>query len=124
MRNLALHMIGDYLLQSDWMATKKTTSHKAAAAHAVAYTIPFLTRTRKPIPILMIGISHFFIDRYRLARYVVWAKNFLAPKGQDHEMTPTGMPSSTPPFLAVWLLIITDNLIHTLINAFALRNER
>lgn len=32
------------------------------------------------LPWLVIFSTHFLIDRYRLARYVVWAKNWLGPK--------------------------------------------
>jgi hypothetical protein len=122
-RKLACHMIGDYLLQSDWMATQKTTNSKAALAHAVVYSLPFLSF--KPRPVAYAGIigTHFLIDRFRLARYAVWAKNYIAPPGQDHTLTPTGMPEATPNWLSTWLLIITDNIIHNLINAFFLRGK-
>ena len=36
------HLIGDYLLQSHWMAQEKTKRSIAAAVHAVSYTLPFL----------------------------------------------------------------------------------
>ena len=42
MLQLILHLIGDYLLQSDWMALNKTKCSKAAAAHAITYSLPFL----------------------------------------------------------------------------------
>ena len=37
---LVAHAVGDYILQSHWMATEKTKQHFAAAAHAVVYTLP------------------------------------------------------------------------------------
>ena len=33
---LLAHAVGDYVLQSDWMATEKATKSLAALAHAVA----------------------------------------------------------------------------------------
>jgi hypothetical protein len=36
------HMVGDYLLQSHWMATEKTKRSLAAGVHAGTYTLPFL----------------------------------------------------------------------------------
>ena len=39
---LLAHAIGDYVIQSDWMATSKTKQSFAAGVHAVSYAIPFL----------------------------------------------------------------------------------
>ena len=38
---LVLHFIGDFLLQSDWMAKNKSKSLKALALHVSMYMIPF-----------------------------------------------------------------------------------
>lgn len=113
---LVAHAVGDYILQSDWMANKKTSSHLAAAVHALTYAIPFLFLTRSPLALILIIATHFVIDRYRLARYVCWAKNWIAPRGEDHTLTPTGYPADRPAWLSTWLLIITDNLLHVLLN--------
>lgn len=118
------HAVGDYLLQSHWMAGGKTQRNAPAAAHAATYVLPFLRFTRSPWRLAVIGGTHFVIDRWRLARHVVWAKNQLAPASHRFEPTATGYPDDTPPWLAVWLLIIADNLMHVTINAFALREER
>jgi hypothetical protein len=120
---LVAHAIGDYILQSDWMANEKTKQDTAAAVHAVVYTSVFLFLTRDIGALSIILWTHFFIDRYRLARYVVFVKNFLAPQTTWPtwaDCTGTGYPSSRPPFLAVWLLIIADNILHVLINGGAL----
>lgn len=77
---LVAHAVGDHLLQSDWMATEKTKKSVAALAHVVMYTLPFLLFTTAPLALLTIAGTHFVIDRWRLARYVVWAKNWLGPK--------------------------------------------
>jgi len=42
MEQLILHLTGDYLLQSDWMALNKIKSNRAAATHALVYSLPFL----------------------------------------------------------------------------------
>lgn len=42
MAQLLLHLIGDYLLQSGWMAANKAKSHIAAFVHALVYSLPFL----------------------------------------------------------------------------------
>lgn len=151
MEQLILHLIGDYLTQSDWMANFKTKATKPAFIHALLYSIPFLVLAwSAPHPGLAWGVifqSHFVIDRFRLARYVVWAKNWLGPKipwyrdpggvtDVDNgiverfcmQPTPpfadcaaTGYPPNRPAWLAVWLLIVADNTLHLAINYAALR---
>lgn len=117
------HMVGDYLLQSHWMATEKTKRSLAASIHAVTYTLPFLFLTQAPAALAFIGGTHFLIDRFRLARWVVWFKNGYAwrrvvagPGGP----TATGYDADVPAWLSVWLLIIADNTLHIICNGAAL----
>ena len=121
---LVAHAVGDYLIQSDWMANEKTKRWVAAYVHALSYALPFLLLTRSPLALFVIVWTHAIIDRLRLARYVVFAKNFLGPRSswpRWSDCQTTGYPSERPPWLAVWLLIIADNVLHVLINAAALR---
>lgn len=118
---LVAHAVGDYVLQSDWMANEKTSRSWPAAAHAVSYALPFVALTRSLPALAVIAGTHFVIDRWRLARYVCWAKNQVAPRRWRHPVTATGYAPDKPPFLAVWLLIIADNVMHVLINGAALR---
>lgn len=120
-RQLLAHLIGDYLLQSHWMAVEKTRRHGPAAAHALSYALPFVVLTRSPVRFAAIAGSHFVLDRWRLARHVVWAKNQLAPVASRPPHTPTGYADDVPPWLATWLLIIADNTLHGLCNAIILR---
>jgi hypothetical protein len=146
MEQLILHLIGDYLTQSDWMAQNKTKWWVPAWIHASVYSLPFLmltgVSTRGLVAWNVIIGTHFLIDRYRLARYVVWAKNWAAPKqhwvfqikgepmvfeSRSGRNPPwrfcktTGYPPGTPDWLAVWLLIVADNTLHLTINYIALR---
>ena len=139
MKQLLSHLVGDYLLQSHWMATEKRKSDKAAALHALAYTAAFLPQTRKIPALVGIASTHYLIDRYGLARYPIYAKNFLSPGGLSDAMqivehrdmlrrhktklvtTPTGMPEEAPQGLATGLFITADNTLHLLCNAFFLR---
>jgi hypothetical protein len=120
---LLCHAIGDYVLQSHWMATGKTTSTVPALAHALVYAIPFLVVTHSPGSLLAISATHFVIDRWRLARHVCWLKNWLAPVHNRpwSECRATGYPPETPPWLAVWLMIAADNTLHVLLNGWAIR---
>lgn len=117
---LVAHAVGDYILQSDWMANEKTKRSAAALAHVVAYSLPFILLGASWLALLVIAGSHFVIDRWRLARYVVWAKNWLGPNRPWAECTATGYPPERPPWMSVWLLIIADNVLHVLCNGLAL----
>ena len=112
------HLVGDYILQSHWMAQNKAKQSLAAAIHAITYTLPFMLLTRNPIALAFICGTHFLVDRFRLARWLVWFKNGYALQGAP---TATGYQDDVPAWLSVWLLIIADNVMHVLINGFALR---
>lgn len=126
MEQLILHLLGDYVTQSDWMAQNKRTMTYAAFMHATVYAIPFWMLARHaPNPTLAMEIiwgTHFLIDRFGLARYLVFAKNFLGwPWPTWKDCKATGYPSERPAWLAVWLLIAADNTLHLAINYAALK---
>lgn len=137
------HLVGDFILQSHWMATEKTKQSFAAAIHAICYTLPFLLITQSPLALAIIVGTHFVIDRWRLARFVVWLKNgpfFLyepepatnlnqwrePPRLSFRQrltikpLTATGYQDDVPAWLSVWLLIITDNTLHLICNGLAI----
>lgn len=150
---LLCHAIGDYILQSDWMANEKTKKSVAALAHVATYGLPFLFLRPSWKAYTVIVGTHFVIDRWRLARFVVWVKNFIAPleklvtapaddvrvsessisaiRGNQltlerwnppwRDCKATGYSPTTPVWLAVWLLIIADNIMHVVINGLALK---
>ena len=128
MTQLLCHLWGDYILQSDWMATNKVKSYFAAAIHTLLYSLPFLLLRPSLGAWCLIAGTHFFIDRFRLARYIVWAKNWMGPWGANllwRNCSKTGYLDSDrlgpPAWLAFWLLIIADNTLHLTINFCALR---
>lgn len=136
MWQLIAHLVGDYVLQNHFMATKKTSSWFWAALHALAYGLPFLLLVDHAWQWGAIVATHVLIDRYRLARYWVefwgigcagWLPNYWHRQNQRNAVM--WMPESevedlrveaAPPFLAVWLLIIVDNTMHLAINALVL----
>lgn len=121
MEQLLLHLIGDYVTQSHWMATTKTSRWLAAGLHAMVYGLPFLLIGSWYAVAVIIG-THAVIDRYRLARYVVFAKNWLNDRSLYWaDCSGTGYPSTAPAWLTVWLLIAADNTMHLRINYAALR---
>lgn len=121
MSELLAHAVGDYVVQSDWMAAEKTSHWLPAAAHAASYAACFLPLTRSVRALAVIGGTHYVIDRWRLAKHVCWAKNQLAPKAWRPGHTATGYGADRPDWMAVWLLIIADNTMHVGINRWALR---
>jgi len=62
------------------MAQNKTKAYFPAFVHALIYSLPFLLLTTHISALACIFVTHFFIDRFRLARYVVWTKNLMSPK--------------------------------------------
>jgi hypothetical protein len=134
---LLAHAVGDYILQTDWMANQKTKRTIAAFLHALTYSAVFLLLRPSLLALAVIFGSHLVIDRFRLARFVCFAKNYAGVISWNWVVWPlhfspnkrayvepdlaTGYPTGTPPFLAVWLLIIADNVLHVLINGAALR---
>lgn len=125
------HLVGDYIIQSDWMASEKTKRWWPAVAHGLSYALPYAALNLLPnmqgvvsLPALaVIAGTHIIIDRYRLARHIAWFKNQVAPKAYRSawdECRGTGYPADKPPFMAVWLMIIADNTVHLLINTAAI----
>lgn len=133
---LVAHAVGDYIMQSHWMAKNKGKDSVAALIHAATYTLPFLLITLSLPALALIFGTHFIVDRFRLARFLVWLKNGpierctagrITPAGLEWQdrwkwkpVTATGYPDDTPPWLAIWLTIIADNIIHVICNAGAL----
>jgi hypothetical protein len=122
---LILHFVGDYIIQSNWMANEKTHRWLPAWIHGITYTLPFLLLTRSILALLVICVTHVVIDHYRLAKHLIWVKNFLAPRSYPQPCWPEasangGFPLTTPVWMAIWLMIIVDNTLHVLINFGAL----
>lgn len=142
---LVAHLLGDYVLQSDWMATTKTERWWPAILHGVLYGLPFVLVVPSVWAWLVIAGTHVVIDRYRLAKYLVWAKNQIAPAAhryrwgfQSARVTGTGTPEDpykvhdlvspatnhgsgpgVPAGLAAALVIAVDNTVHLVINLAA-----
>lgn len=122
MEQLLCHLWGDYIFQTDWMANNKRKSLLVALVHAVAYTVVFLFITRSIAALAVIAGTHFIIDHYGLARYVVFAKNYITDNSiKWKDCNKTGYSSSAPVWLSVWLLIIADNTLHLTLNYLAIR---
>ena len=127
---IVAHLVGDYIIQSKWMAETKTKKgwmgHVAAFVHAVTYTLPFLAITTDWKALLPIALTHFVIDRTRLVRHVIWARNWAAPPDYNPHWDlcrKTGAPDKDAeqlPWLHTWLMIIADNTLHLLCNGLSI----
>lgn len=117
---LVAHLVGDYLLQSHWMAVEKVNKWLPAIVHGIVYTLPFLFITQSIPALLVIAGTHVVIDHYRLAKHISWFKNQFGPKNyRPKDLSNNGYAEEVPGWMSVWLMIITDNTVHILINIAA-----
>jgi hypothetical protein len=136
MEQLLSHLFGDYVAQSTWMALNKNKASWPCLIHCLLYTACFLPLGLSWAALAVIFASHFIIDRFGLARYVVWIKEQMAPWHipllycdktgyYDKEDTSPGCPeweaAERPVWLRVWLVIVADNTLHLAINYFAIK---
>ena len=108
------HLIGDYLLQNDWMAQNKTKNWFPCLVHCFLYTLPFLSIFSFSPLIFIVFITHYFIDRYRLAQYWIRLVNW---KWDGDNF---GYGDDKPKWMSVWLLIIIDNTFHIVFNSISI----
>jgi len=121
---LLCHLFGDYFLQSNWQATNKTKKWFPAITHACLYFIPFFVIFSPSLAATAIIIgTHAMLDRFRLVRYLLFLKEFLAPRHvwpEWKDCKKTGYHKDLPDFLSFWLMVIADNTLHLTINALTL----
>ena len=93
------HLVGDYLLQTDWQATNKKlpgwAGWLACLWHCFLWTASILIFTGwwKWDLAVLVFLSHLVLDRTNIVRLILK----VARKPQEN-----------------WLLIVTDNTIHLL----------
>lgn len=131
------HLFGDYILQNDYLANEKTKRFEPALIHAALYTLAYaglfvLLGIRDDSASLpgalwalgIIGVTHLFIDRYRLVKPLIWALNQIGPRSGRYSWADAkangGYSASKPAWMSTWLMIVVDNSIHLAINAAAI----
>lgn len=104
MIQLILHLLGDYLLQNDWMAQNKKKNGRigflACVVHCIIYSLPFLL-IATPLQVSFIFLAHFLIDRWY---FVKWYMNIY------------GQKQFAKPPTAPWSIILVDNTFHLISN--------
>lgn len=91
------HLIGDYLLQNDWMAGNKKNNSWICLVHIITYMIPFLLTDLNWIQLLLIVAQHYIQDR---THFVAWFCRVTNKFQMD--------------FNKFWGHVIVDNVIHIL----------
>ena len=126
------HLVGDYIIQNNWMAQKKTSAWWPAIVHGVVYSIPYafvlwlLTGSVLEYwpALLVIGGTHVVIDRFRLVKQMIWALNQVAPRASRYSWAEAkqngGYSAGMPVWMSTWLMIIVDNSCHLVINTVAI----
>lgn len=97
------HLIGDYLLQNDWMALNKKSKSWICAVHVATYMLPFLFCGFAWWQLALIAGQHYLQDR---TNFIMW---LMKVKGSEGFATGPCAP---------WSIIVTDNIIHILFIAF------
>jgi len=92
------HLVGDYLLQNDWMALNKKKSSLHCGVHVAVYVASVWLFTGWPWwALLVTAVCHFIQDRTSIVRsYMRWM-------GQESFATGPCAP---------WSIIAVDNVMH------------
>lgn len=106
---LIAHLIGDYLLQTEWMANYKAERWGPLLAHCLVYTAVIAIFAFLWIPgglsvwgILLVFGSHVFIDRR--TPVALWYKKVMRVTDDRSK----------------WLMIMADQIFHLIILALVL----
>jgi len=94
------HLVGDYLLQNDWMALHKRNNSFRCLVHCVLYTFAVWLFAASWITLPGLAfclITHFVFDRFGLAR------RYMRLVGQEQFATGPCAP---------WSIIVVDNTFH------------
>lgn len=136
------HFVGDFWLQTDWMAMNKGKKSFNCLVHVLIYTSCFLFLTLSWKALLFIGVTHFILDRWHvILKRMIWLKNhFPTFKYPPFEYCDTtgyydDSPYNTKPVreeqkrvlgqprlfcVTIWIYIISDNILHLICNLIAL----
>ena len=109
MLQLICHLIGDFCLQNDYIAERKTRNTAVCLMHVLLYSVPFFALIGPSWPAMAVIVgTHFLIDRFSLTR--LWVNGFKIGVEKDYP-------------IRFWLYVIVDNTIHLTINYVALSHR-
>jgi len=93
------HLIGDYIIQNDWMSQHKKESSFRCGVHVATYMVPFLLCGMTWWQLVLIASQHFLLDRTDIVKW------FMDMKGSTVFATNVCFP---------WSQIVVDNVLHIL----------
>ncbi len=101
------HLVGDFLFQTNWMATRKEKEWVPLLVHSFVYTLcvaifGFATKNLDWVGVSVIFLSHVILDRRFFVRF--WVRTIQGAKGAEEG----------------WLSIVTDQIFHLIILVIAL----
>jgi hypothetical protein len=97
------HLVGDYLLQNDWMALNKKKHSLPCAVHATLWTLSVCTFAGWwSLPVVaVLWITHFLQDRTGIVLF------WMTKINRQAEFT---KPPSAP-----WSIMVVDNVWHIVV---------
>ncbi len=102
------HLIGDFLFQTNWMASCKVQKRTALLMHATLYTLivsvfaHVFGRGLSVLGILLVYISHVILDQKVFVKW--WVTTVMRTTGEQYD----------------WLHIMVDQIFHIVILIIAL----
>lgn len=95
------HLVGDFLLQNGWMASKKKYDGIACSVHCTIWSLSVLAFTQWPIWMFIpLFVTHFIQDGTRIIEWFMDTKD--------------GSDSFRTGIYAPWSVVVVDNVWHIL----------
>ncbi len=98
---LVAHLVGDFILQNDWMAANKKRSSLVCLGHVAAYLLPFLLCGLTWWQLALVGGQHFAQDR---SSFVFWWMRVWKRVHPDHFKSVALCVDQT--FHVTWITIV------------------
>lgn len=93
------HLIGDFLIQTDWMVEGKKRRSWICLIHVATYMIPFIFTPLSWLQLTCIAAQHFLQDRTQIVEWFM-----------EH----TGRRNFAEPPKGPWSFILVDSIFHIL----------
>jgi hypothetical protein len=84
---LAAHMVGDFILQGEWIASRKLSDWRVRALHVTLYVIPFALISPDARFLASLWALHFLVDCRRWCASNPWPLKTLAVDQSLHVAT-------------------------------------
>ncbi|MFC1707111.1 DUF3307 domain-containing protein [Planctomycetota bacterium] len=81
MNPFVAHLVGDFILQNDWMAMNKKRRSLACLVHVLVYLLPFLLCQLAWWQIALIGVQHYVQDR---TAFIEWWMRVVKKVHKDY----------------------------------------